>query len=346
MNTEVTNKVKAAKTVTMEHVAKELNVSVSTVSRAFSRSYLVTSTTRERIKKYCEKLNYRPNLNARAIAMKKSQNIGFVARDISFMKNFESFAVNLEECLKQKGYRLQIELGHSDPIQENAIVESMLDRLIDGIIICSRHYIGTIEAVETLKNTSVPFVVLGYYHDQLVNQVAEDILSGAKILLKHLIGLKHSRIALITYQEGDPRISAFKQTYQEEGLSFDEGLIFHVSHDMRNLDKVINEILDKKVTALLAINDQMTAIIYRICHRMKIKIPDDLAIASISTCNETDIWNPPLTTYNVYHENYANLIGTILLDKIANPNGPNRIVHFGGELIIRESTLGLLRNIP
>ncbi|OHB48138.1 MAG: hypothetical protein A2Y10_17665 [Planctomycetes bacterium GWF2_41_51] len=330
-----------AVTVTMEAIAQDLDISISTVSRTFTRSHLVNATTRQKIKEYCEKLNYRPNLNARAIATKKTNTIGFLARNISQIQNFEGFAYNLEQILRQNGYSLQIELGHSEPDRENQIVESMLDRLIDGVIVCSRHYTGSIEAVETLRKSLTPFVVLGYYHDQTVNQIVEDLSSGARAITKHLIDFNHSKIALITYQEGDPRISGYKKACREAAIKIDDGLIYRVSPQMGNLDEIIDDLVKKGATALIAMHDQMAAFIYRICHRRKIMIPGDLAIASIACIGETDIWEPPLTVYEVSQEDFASSIGAMLLDKIRDPNAPTRIIHFGGRLIVRESTAGL-----
>jgi len=290
------NDLQDTKNITMKEVAQRLNLSVSTISRAFTRSHLVELKTRQKIEDICKKLNYRPNLNARAIATKKTNMVGFIAR----IQNFETFVYNVERMLYQNGYALQIELGHSGPKHESQIVESMLDRHTDGIILCSRHYTDKIEAIEILRNTNTPFVVLGYYHDQTVSQVVEDLHAGSKTVIKHLISHGHSRIAMVTYQEGDPRISGYIQAHMEEGISIDENLIFRISPKMDELEEVINTLIEIKTTAIFAMHDLM---------------------ASIADISKTDIWDPPLTVYEVAQDNFASSIGYIMLEKIKHPNG-------------------------
>jgi LacI family transcriptional regulator len=326
------------KNITMEDIARQLNISVSTVSRSFTRSDLVNPETRQRVKEICRKLNYRPNLNARAIATRKTHVIGLVARNISLIYEFENFAYNLENLLHENGYTLQIELGHSDPKREVKIVETMLDRLVDGIILCSRSYEDTIEAIELLSRVNVPFVVLGYYHDQKVSQVVEDYLAGGRAITEHFLNLGHRKIALITYQSGDPRIKGYELALKENNVEFDESMIYRISSQMTELEDVVMEIMDRKATAMFAMHDKMASIIYRICRQRNINIPGDISVASTGHMQNTDLWGPPLTVYRMGQDNFGETIGSILLDKIADKNSPTRIVHFGGHLIARGST--------
>jgi LacI family transcriptional regulator len=329
------------KNITMEDIARRLDISVSTVSRSFTRSDLVNPETRRRVKDICSKLNYRPNLNARAIATRKTNVIGLVARNISLIYEFETFACNLENTLHKNGYSLQIELGHSNPAREVSIVENMLDRLVDGIIVCSRSYEGKIEAIEMLSRTNVPFVVLGYYHDQKISQVVEDYLAGGRAITEHFINLGHRKIAMITYQQGDPRINGYRLTHKENNIELDESLIYRISPQMTELEDVIADILSRKATALFAMHDEMASIVYRICRRRNINIPNDISVASTGHMQNTDLWGPPLTVYRLGQDNFGEIIGTILLDKIADKDSPTRIVHFGGHMIVRGSTMAL-----
>ena len=329
----------STKNITMEDIARQLNISVSTVSRSFTRGDLVNPETRQKVREICRKLNYRPNLNARAIATRKTNVIGLIARNISLIHEFESFAYNLENILHQNGYTLQIELGHSEPERENRIVETMLDRLVDGIILCSRNYVGSIPAVEILAKATTPFVMLGYYHDQNISQVVEDYQAGGKAITEHLLSLGHKKIALVTYQQGDPRIRGYELAHKEHNQAVNPELIYLVSPKMDNLGDVIDDIMAKKVAAMFPMHDEMAAIVYRICHQRKISIPNDLAVASTGHMRNTDLWAPPLTVYRMVQDNFGESIGSILLDKIANNNSPTRIIHFGGQLITRGSTV-------
>ncbi len=327
------------KNITMEDIARHLNISVSTVSRSFTRDDLVSPKTRDKVREICSKLNYRPNLNARAIATRKTNVIGLIARNISLIHEFESFAYNLENILHQNGYTLQIELGHSDPTRENKIVETMLDRLVDGIILCSRNYVGSIPAVEILAKSTTPFVMLGYYHDQNVSQVVEDYQAGGKAITEHLLSLGHKKIALVTYQPGDPRIRGYELAHKEHNQAANPELIYQISPKMDNLDEVIDDLMAKKITAMFPMHDEMAAIVYRVCNQKKIRMPDDLAVACTGHMRNTDLWGPPLTVFRMVQDNFGESIGSILLDKIASDNSPTRIIHFGGQLIARGSTV-------
>ncbi len=330
---------KDMKNITMEDIAKHLNISVSTVSRSFTRGDLVNPKTRDKVREICYKLNYRPNLNARAIATRKTNVIGLVARNISLIHEFESFAYDLEKILHENGYTLQIELGHSEPERENKIVESMLDRLVDGIILCSRNYVGSIPAIDILAKTTTPFVVMGHYHDQNISQVVEDYQAAGKAITQHFMSLGYKKIALVTYQQGDPRIRGYELAHKEQNIEMDKDLIYLVSPKMNNLDEVVDDLMSKKINAMFPMHDEMAAIVYRICRQKGIRIPDDLAIAATGHLRNTDLWAPPLTVYRMVQDNFGEAIGSILLDKIQNSSSPTRIIHFGGQIIARGSTV-------
>lgn len=323
--------------ITMEDVAKRLNLSVSTVSRAFSRSDLVNTATKQRIEQLCKQLNYRPNLNARAIATRKTNVIGMVSHDISKIEQFEPIAYQLEKIFYQNGYRLQIELGHSDADREKEIIETMLDRKVDGIIFGSRIYSGRLDAVETLIKSGTPFVVMGYYDNPRVSQVAGDFKLAAKTTVSHLIQLGHKKIAFMSYAQGDPRLTGYRQAYIEHGLEPCDDMLAYIDNKMFDIGKKIEQMLSAKATAIFAMHDIVAAQIYRICKQKGIRIPQDLSVAAISTGQQTDIWAPPLTVYQISNDNYAYSLSSILLDKINDELPFTRVVSLGGQLIARES---------
>ncbi len=324
--------------ITMEYVAKRLNMSVSTVSRAFSRSELVSEDTREKIRQLCQELNYRPNLNARAIACQKTNVVGMIPHNLSKIEQFESLAYNLEQIFHSNGYRLQIELGHSDPEREKGIVESMLDRKVDGIIFGSRVYTGKLDAVETLINSTTPFVIMGYYENEQVSQVAGDFKLAVNALTKHLLDLGHRKIAYLTYAPGDPRIEGHKEAYEGYGLNHSQDLVIKVTPQLSDIREKIDKILSEKFTAILAIHDRVAASIYREFKTMNIRIPEDISVAAVGTGQPSDIWSPPLTVYEMSNDSSAKALSSILLDKINNNSKATRVVMLGGQMIARNST--------
>ena len=121
-------------TVTIKDIAKELNLSTSTVSRALRGSYEISAETKKLVLEYAEKINYRPNPIALSLKERRSQSIGVVVSEIA--NNFFSQAINgIESIAYNRGYHVIFTQSHESQEREKVNVQHLVSRSVDGLLI-------------------------------------------------------------------------------------------------------------------------------------------------------------------------------------------------------------------
>src|SRR5438046_981728 len=121
-------------TVTIKDIAKELNLSTSTVSRALRGSHEISAETKKLVLEYAEKINYRPNPIALSLKERRSRTIGVVVSEIA--NNFFSEAINgIESIAYNRGYHVIITQSHESAAREKVNVEHHVSRSVDGLLI-------------------------------------------------------------------------------------------------------------------------------------------------------------------------------------------------------------------
>src|SRR5215212_8209912 len=121
-------------TATIKDIAKALNLSTSTVSRALRGSYEISPETKKMVLEYAEKINYRPNPIALSLKERRSRSIGVVVSEIA--NNFFSQAINgIESIAYNRGYHVIITQTHESFDRETANVQHLLSRHVDGLLV-------------------------------------------------------------------------------------------------------------------------------------------------------------------------------------------------------------------
>ena len=176
----------------LTQVAAELGVSVSTVSRAFSRPELLSSSTVQRVLEVANRLGYQPNRFARALITGRSMNLGLIVPDIA-NPFFPPLIKSAQLCARSHGYSLYLANGNEDPDEERAVIEDFGGQ-VDGLVLCSPR-ISVKRVRELVKN--LPVV--------LVNRVAKDMPSvlidtatGMREAVDHLSALGHQDVVYVS----------------------------------------------------------------------------------------------------------------------------------------------------
>jgi LacI family transcriptional regulator len=143
--------------VRMKDIARELGISVVTVSKVLRDHPDIGSDTRERVLKRMKELNYRPNLAARALVTGHSSSIGLVVPDLVHTF-FAQVARGLSKTLRKKGYSLLIASSEEDPELEQQEIEQLLARRVDALIVASSQW--TIETFRHIEEQKVPYILI------------------------------------------------------------------------------------------------------------------------------------------------------------------------------------------
>src|SRR3954465_12344507 len=152
--------------IDIKWLARELNLSIATVSRALQDSYMVKEETKKRVMELAQKVNYRINPYASSLRRQKSKTIAVVIPEIA--NNFFSLAINgIDEVAQKNNYHMLIYLTHDSLEREISITQHLLNGRVDGILISVSSETNTYENLVALKNSGIPIV----FFDRVCNEI-------------------------------------------------------------------------------------------------------------------------------------------------------------------------------
>lgn len=295
--------------VTIKEVAERAGVSAMTVSRVINDNKYVSPETREKVKRAMEELGYVPNALARGLITKETHVLGLVVSDIT-NPFFTTIARGVEDTAIKNGFNVILCNTDEDIEKERRYIDLLLRKRVEGIILspadCNKR-----ENMEQIISRNVPLVLIDRCVKGLhADCVYSDSTGGAYSLTKHLIGLGHRRIGIITGPKRTStaldRVKGYKRALQEEDLSIEEELIRWGEKYSRE-DGYINAIellnLDRPPTALFGGNRLITVGMLRAIRELNLRIPDDISVVSFDEVEDISLTNPFLTV--ISQDSYA-----------------------------------------
>ena len=148
---------------TIKDIARQAGVSHTTVSRALHHSSLISTRTTERIQEIAIELGYHPSVAARSLKTNRSQALGVIVSHIAD-PYFSEILQGIDDIAQENGYSLFIASAQQDPVRENAIVQTMREHRVDGVILCSPHF--SPEQSSQLNSYNVPIVAINNQSDE------------------------------------------------------------------------------------------------------------------------------------------------------------------------------------
>src|SRR4030095_5170259 len=153
-------------TATIKDIAKALNLSTSTVSRALRGSYEISTETKQQVLEYAEKINYRPNPIALSLKERRSRAIGVVVSEIA--NNFFSQAINGSESIAyNRGYHFIISQSHESQAREMLNVQHLASRSVDGLLVSLSSETVDLSHLKQLHEKGLPIV----FFDRVTNEI-------------------------------------------------------------------------------------------------------------------------------------------------------------------------------
>lgn len=333
---------------TIRDVAKEAGVSISTVSRVLNNEDIVNEDTRKKVLEATKKLNYSPNLLARSLITKSTQLIGLIVPDIT-NPFFPELAKGVEITAHFYGYNVILCNTEANIQNEKKYLEMLQQRRIDGLIFLV--FSQELEAQLKKLRPQLP-IVLGELpsNDTRFDAVFTDNVLGVEKAVKHLIGLGHQKIGIVTgplwLKSSQDKLQGFRNELLENRLNFDPQSIKESNSRLEGGYEAMKELLalPDRPTAVIFGNDLMAIGAMKALDEMKIKIPEDIAIVGYDDIPLASYSQPPLTTIAQPKFEIGRLTLELLLDKIEGKKG-NEYEHIVLEprLVIRESTVNYSR---
>lgn len=287
--------------VNLKQLAEELNVSISTVSRALRDSYEISPETKERVLALAAKLNYQANPYASSLRNQKSSTIAVVVPEIA--NNFFSLAINgIEEIAHLNGYHVLIYITHEDYNKEVAILRHLANGRVDGVLMSVSSETIDIAHLEELHDQELPIVFFDRVCESLATtKVTNEDYQSGYIAAEHLIKQGCSRIAYLAFSEqlsiSKNRMQGYKDALLAHSISPDPSLIVTCSNNREENDRLIRELLHSPNPAdgVFASVESLALATYKVCRESGLRIPDDVKVIGFSNLDSADLLDPPLT---------------------------------------------------
>ncbi|THU39689.1 LacI family transcriptional regulator [Niastella caeni] len=291
--------------ITIKDIAKALNLSYSTVSRALKGSYKISEGTQQLVKEYAATHNYRPNLMAQSLKNQKSRCIGVVLCSIpnSF---FAEVISGIESIAYNKDYLLIITQNLESYEREVKNLDNLTWRSVDGLLVSLSTETEDISHFQRLHDQGLPMVFFDRVTDAIpTHQVITDNIGGAFDATKHLIERGYKRIATITSSPflsiTRERLEGYKKALTEHNMPVNDDHIQYCPHGgmvIEEIDSALNNLLqlNEPPDAILTASDRITIGSFSLIQRKGLLIPDEIAVAGFSNFNAPELFNPPLTT--------------------------------------------------
>jgi LacI family transcriptional regulator, galactose operon repressor len=324
----------------LDAVAQRAGVSTSTVSRVLNNLEIVKTSTRSRVLKAAEELNYHPNLHARSLARGKSRILGII---VSNMENpfFLDIYRTLESDAHARG--LEVVVANTDYRSEQLVasVQLMIGLRAAGLAVIVSEMDEHL--IQTVANSRIPaaFYDVGTPEKNITN-IRVDYRKGIKKTVSYLNSLGHRRMAFVGHHSTLGPISERRKTFLESVHRYSnaEAKIFVGPDSLEGGRQAARELLESgfRPTAILCVNDFMAVGVMRELREEGLQIPRDVSVTGFDNIKLAEFCSPPLTTVHIPREH----IGHIIFDNIVGGGregrGAGREIVIDPELVLRDST--------
>jgi len=287
--------------VDLKKLAKLLNLSPSTISKALRDSYDISKETKARVIALANELNYQPNPHASSLRRHRSKIIAVVIPEIA--NNFFTLAVNgIESIAQEKGYHVLIYITHEAVEKEVAFTKLLHNGRVDGLLISLSSTTKDINHLEELQKTGLPIVFFDRVCEQLNTAcITTDDYESSYKATQHLIDNGCTKIAHLMFSEstsiGNKRLKGYVNAVQDNGLPLDEKMIVHCTNNDEQDYKLLEDLLkSKKPDGVFASVERYAILCYDVCNRLNLSIPNDIKIIGFSNLPAAALFNPPLST--------------------------------------------------
>jgi LacI family transcriptional regulator len=337
---------------TIKDIARALDLSTSTVSRALNGSYEIGTETKKLVLEYAEKINYRPNPIALSLKEQKSHSIGVVVAEVA--NNYFSQAINgIESIAYNRGYHVIITQTHESFDRETANVKHLLSRHVDGLLVSVSAETVDISQYKYLHEKGFPIV----FFDRIVaeidtHKITANNFKGSFAATELLINTGFTKIAHLTNSNNllisRERCDGFKAALQKHGIEFKPEYLKYCDHGGMIQDEVklaVTELieLDDRPEAIFIASDRLTTNCLYILKTMNIKVPEDIAIAGFTNSDVAELFNPPLTVVRQPAFQMGQMATEMLIKTIESKRPIEEYIteELETELIIRASSMKL-----
>ena len=334
--------------ITLKKIAKEFDVSISTVSKALKDSHEISEEVKKRIQAFAKYYHYKPNSLALNLRNQKTKTIGVIIPQI--VHHFFSNVISgIEHIANEKGYNVMICLSNESYEKEVLNMDMLAGGIVDGIIVSVAKQTeekGDYTHFKELINNGIPLVLFDRKIDEIeCNKVVVDDFGGGYIAAQHLIDIGCKKIAILTTPNnvsvGNIRLEGYIKALRGNDILVDESLIVKVNEE-QNIADQIAEIFRKSncPDGIFAVNQIYAATAVKIAKSNGLNVPNDIAIMGFTDGLISQFSSPQLTTVAQHGFKMGEKSMEILLEELNQQDADYQFQTniISTDIVIREST--------
>lgn len=331
--------------ITLKKLAKELGVSISTVSRALGNHPDISMETKERVNKVAKRLNYIPNLFAKGFRAHKSYIIGVIVPDISHYFTSTLIKGIMQEA-ELNGYKVIVSESRNNEQKQAEILQTMNQFGVDGVLISLSRTTTNFDAIISSMQLR-PLVLFDKVSTKVpCTQVIIDDEDAAFRIVEHLIQTGKKRIAIIKETENsftsEMRYLGYLRALRTYNIEVDESIVLSSEDISMEQGKRLTSILLSMINrpdAIFAITDLAAFGVIKALNNNNIQIPDEISVAGFSNHLASIIIEPKLTTIDQPGHKIGEVAVKYLIQEINNDsNISKKTIEIKTNLIVRDST--------
>jgi LacI family transcriptional regulator len=335
--------------VRLKDIARDLGVSVMTVSKALRGVSDISEATRQRVLLRMKELDYQPNMTARSLATGQSLIVGLIVPDL-LNPFFAELAKSLGGELRKHSYSLIVASSEDEPEIEQSEIRMMLARGVDALLLASCQ--NNAKGFAQIQKQQTPFVLIDkpFPHFK-ANFVGTDDCAGGQLATEHLIRLGRKRLAYIGSPDLGPeadRFRGFRTALETHSIKLTESFVIPQPPDVESNHQAGYEIMHKllrrksRPDGVFCHNDVVAIGAMKATLDAGLSIPDDVAFVGFDNVRYSEYLQIPLTSVDQLTGRLGEAAAKLALDLItdsATKSKPRKIL-LKPALMVRQSTVG------
>jgi LacI family transcriptional regulator len=329
---------------TLSDIAKDLKVSVVTVSKVLRNQGRISTRTRDRVLKRAKELDYRPNLVARSLVTRRTYTIGLLLPDFTH-PFFAEIAKAIAETVRPRGYHVIISYFEEDPALERIEADSLLSRRVDGLILASSQLPGRLELFKQLRIRKLPFVLIDRPVDGVrASFVGVDNDAVGNLATTHLIQQGCRRIAHLRGPNiglAAKRLNGYRAALKKHKMKAPANYVVEAGFQDQTGYDAMKQLLktNPRPDGVFCYNDPVAIGAMKALLEAGLRVPEDVAVVGAGNVHYSDALAVPLTTIDQKTREIGARAAELLLHQIESKRPPRAAkILFVPELVPRKST--------
>ncbi len=336
--------------VTLKQIAKELDVSISTVSKSLRNSPEISEDTRQKVQAFAKLYNYRPNNIALSLKNKKTKTIGIIIPEIVH-HFFATVISGIEQVANENGYNVIVCLSDESFDKEVINMDMLASGSTDGFIMSlskETQQKKDFHHIEEVINQGMPVVMFDRVTNEvLCDKVIIDDQLAAYRAVEFFIQNGFKKIALVTTVDyvsvGKLRTDGYINALIDHDMQVSDDMIVKIE-DIENCASKIEKLLeDKKPDAIFAVNELFAVTTIKLANKMGMKVPDDISVIGFTDGIISQFSTPSISTISQNGIKMGGRAAKMLIDRLEmeEENEQYTTELIDTHLVLRESTATL-----